>query len=152
MDVITQWVRIAWTKQSRGGAAAIRRNALPTLFPLPETGGPLLHEIDMREWQDFVPRASVSHEPPADLGLRETGDLLHVKLTPAQGGNPARWYERPAVTLTPGRWMRWRINYRFNGRWSNDGYYRLDTLHLTYRGGAFTGPPAHDLDDRADLY
>lgn len=153
MDVIAQWVRTSWTKQSRGAPGATRRNALPTVFPLPAMTGPLLHEIAMREWQDFTPRTSLSSElPDLDvLGLRESGGRLHVDLIPAPGGNPARWYRRPTVELPPGRWMRWQINYRFSSLWSNDGYYRLDTLNLAYRTTGFTGPPAHDLDDLALL-
>ncbi|GAA1587262.1 hypothetical protein GCM10009828_009770 [Actinoplanes couchii] len=209
-DVIAQWVRVSWTKQSRGAPASTRRNSLPTVFPLPDLHGPLphgslshgliphgaipdgplshgpipdgpipdgpipdgplsrgslpggplphgsllrgllLHEIDMREWQDFAPRVSITGDPEQDW-LHESGGSLHVRLVPASGGNPARWYRRETVQLPPGRWMRWRVNYRFSSRWSDDGFYRFDTLNLAYRTTGFTGPPAHDLDERARL-
>ncbi|EWC60966.1 hypothetical protein UO65_3699 [Actinokineospora spheciospongiae] len=32
VDVVVQWVRTWWTKESRSGVAAARRNALPTVF------------------------------------------------------------------------------------------------------------------------
>lgn len=123
------------------------------VFPLPEIGGPLLHEIDMREWQDFAPQISIGHDlpDPTRIGLRESGGLLLVSLAPAPGGNPAREYRRPDIELAPGRWLRWRINYRFSPMWSN-GFYRQDTLNLAYRATDFTSPPARDIDDRADLF
>ncbi|MFD7130855.1 hypothetical protein [Streptomyces sp. NPDC059894] len=32
MDVTVQWIRTSWTKESRGGEAAARRNAVPVGF------------------------------------------------------------------------------------------------------------------------
>ncbi|MFE4960270.1 hypothetical protein ACFRCW_41585 [Streptomyces sp. NPDC056653] len=37
MEITIQWVHTPWTKESRGGEAASRRNAAPIDFALPHT-------------------------------------------------------------------------------------------------------------------
>ncbi|MER5689898.1 hypothetical protein [Streptomyces sp. NPDC002205] len=37
MEITVQWVHTPWTKESRGGEAASRRNAAPIGFALPRT-------------------------------------------------------------------------------------------------------------------
>ncbi|MCW2936195.1 MAG: hypothetical protein JWM19_7157 [Actinomycetia bacterium] len=59
MDVIAQWVRTVWTKRSRGGPAAVHRNAVASGFKLPGTQPPLVHEVLMAEQDDFKPRDSL---------------------------------------------------------------------------------------------
>ncbi len=72
-----QWVRASWTKQSRGGVGAGRRNATPVAFPLPDDqASPFIHEIVMREQDGFQPRATVRPGPPGsnEALLRGRGD------------------------------------------------------------------------------
>ncbi|MBB2945022.1 hypothetical protein FB565_004755 [Actinoplanes lutulentus] len=155
MDIVAQWVRTAWTKQSRGGEAAARRNAMPIAFPVPEAGTPILHEIDMAEWDDFDPRFTLRRElpDPSRVSLRPAGRLLSVELVPEPDMNPSRWYRGSMVLLAPGQWLRWQINYRIahlrDGEWS----YRLDTLNLAFGAiGVFGGTPSRFLDERTHLY
>ncbi|WP_229071756.1 hypothetical protein [Actinoplanes sp. DH11] len=156
MDVVTQWIRTTWTKQSRGGSAAARRNSAPIAFPIPADGLPLLHEVEMSEGDDFSPRFSARRElpDPARIALHQAGRLLSVELVPEPGTRPARWHRGSMVLLAPGQWLRWQINYRLthlcDGAWS----YRLDTLNLAYRPDpavAFTGVPTRFLDERTRL-
>lgn len=77
--IVVQRVVTSWTKQSRGGAAATRRNAVPEAFTLPAGGesGVLIHEVDVRENGDFAPVSAVrtlERLPDADRGqLAESG-------------------------------------------------------------------------------
>ncbi|MEV0175804.1 hypothetical protein AB0I00_32405 [Streptomyces sp. NPDC050803] len=57
MDITVQWVRTSWTKQSRGGEAAARRNAVPIGFSLPRVPSGLAHFVQMSEHDGFEPRS-----------------------------------------------------------------------------------------------
>ncbi|GAA0910110.1 hypothetical protein GCM10009557_84620 [Virgisporangium ochraceum] len=158
MDVIAQWVRTSWTKASRGGAAAARRNAVPVGFPVPRGPLPLWHEVLLDEATGFAPRETCASALP-DRGrvtLAEVDGRLRVRLTPATFGMPDRRRRPPAVWLRAGEWVRWHINYRFSmpvalgGAWS----YRLDTLNLAYGPAGpdlFAGTPTRLVDERTAL-
>jgi hypothetical protein len=134
VDVLAQLVRTSWTKSSRGGAPASRRNAAPVAFVLPALTPPLVHEVLMREQDGFVAQDSVQHVEPSseDVSLTSTDDRLRVELMVTPFGNPRRWRRPPAVRLALGEWVRWQINYRFVESSSGDWTYRLDTLNLAY--------------------
>ncbi|WP_203900320.1 hypothetical protein [Virgisporangium aliadipatigenens] len=164
MDAVTQWVRTSWTKASRGGPAAARRNAVPVGFVLPPLTGPAVHEVLMDEADGFTPRESLRDGPPTGVTgaytsavrLSEADGRLRVELRATSWGAPRRRSRPPAVRLAPGEWVRWQVNYRFSwpaargGAWS----YRLDTLNLAYgpvAAEAFLGDPTHHVDERAAL-
>jgi hypothetical protein len=158
MEPVAQWVRTCWTKSSRGGPAAARRNATPIAFPLPSGSGPLMHEVVMHERRAFEPHSVHRAERPGDddVELRMVGDRLRVLLIASPWGMPRRNRRPPAVLLKPGEWVRWQINYRFSAgcpcgaEWS----YRFDTLNLAHgpvRGDAFLGGPHHTVDERGFL-
>jgi hypothetical protein len=158
VDVVAQWVWTSWTKLSRGGAAAARRNALPVGFALPTLRCPLVHTVSMQETSDFVPQHSL-HDGPSDpdaVLLSEVDGRLRVELVVTPFGMPRRSRRPPAVWLSPGEWVRWQVNYRFSwplargGAWS----YRLETLNLLYGPAStdvFTGEPSRLVDERASL-
>lgn len=94
VDVVVQWVRTSWTKRSRGGTEAARRNAVPTAFPLPILRTPFVHEVLTDEHDDFQPHSTTRDGLPDsddDLGvsLREAGGLLRIELvvTPSSISN-----------------------------------------------------------------
>lgn len=153
-----QWVRTSWTKQSRGGPAATRRNAAPVGFRLPTARRPLVHVVTMDESTDFTPVSSLHEGTPSrsEVVLTEVDGRLRVALVVTPYGMPRRWRRPPAVRLSPGEWVRWQVNYRFSwplargGAWS----YRLDTLNLAYGLSTvdlFTGTPTYHVDERALL-
>jgi hypothetical protein len=158
MEPITQWVRTSWTKASRGGPTAARRNAAPIAFPLPAAVGPLVHEVVMREEKNFAPHAEHRVGIPAEheVELRLVDDRLRVMLVANAWGMPRRNRRPPAVLLKPGEWLRWQINYRFSGSrpWGHQWSYRLDTLNIANGPvalDAFLGEPRHLVDERAFL-
>lgn len=57
VDLVAQWVRVCWTKQSRGGHHAGRRNAAPSAFALPQIHARHTHEVTMHERDGFQPHA-----------------------------------------------------------------------------------------------
>jgi hypothetical protein len=64
VPVTVQRVRASWTKRSRGGEAAARRNAVPVGYALPDGAPPLAHIVEIREWEDLTPcddRAELRH-------------------------------------------------------------------------------------------
>ncbi|UGT44035.1 hypothetical protein LTV02_11900 [Nocardia yamanashiensis] len=157
MEVTAQWVRTWWTKQSRSGAAATRRNQLPVAFPLPEIAAPLTHEVVMREWHyDFEPESSILYALPdrSEVAIKEEGSTLRVMPASAQPKGVIR-RRPPAVRIREGEWLRWQITYRHasllgRGPW----YYRLDTLNVAYgpvTANVFLGTPSRFVDERAQL-
>lgn len=155
VETVVQWVRTSWTKRSRGGAPAARRNAAPVAFPLPLATPPFVQEVTMDEDADFEPRLSVRPGPPGDdVLLRMANDLLRVELVVSPFGMPRRWRRPPAVRLARGQWVRWQVNYRFAASCGGAWTYRLDTLNLAHgpvAAGAFLGTPTRSVDERGSL-
>ena len=60
MDITVQWVKTSWTKQSRGGEAAARRNAAPVGFSLPPVPAGFAHFVRISEGDSFEPRFDCS--------------------------------------------------------------------------------------------
>jgi len=158
VDVLAQWVRTAWTRQSRGGPAASRRNAAPVGFVLPAADCPIVHTVAMDEAREFQPEQSWRDGVPdrSAVLLKEIDGRLRVELVVYPFAAPRRRRRPPAAWLDRGDWLRWQINYRFSwpmargGAWS----YRLDTLNLAYGPmpvNAFLGVPSRYIDERAHL-
>ncbi|MEV6523662.1 hypothetical protein AB0M43_17055 [Longispora sp. NPDC051575] len=155
METVAQWIRTSWTKASRGGAAATRRNSTPPGYPLPLAVAPLLHEVTLHERDDFAPVSEHRRPTPTDLAglwIREKDGLLSIGFGTTQGVPRREW--RPGrVLLARGEWLRWRINYRFShccGGWS----YQADTLNLAHGpvpADTFLGEPTRLVDERAHL-
>lgn len=156
VDVIAQLVRTKWTKRSRGGAGAARRNATPTAFLLPSVHPPLTHTVVMDERDGFEPAESLEYARPdnAIVLLKEVYGRLRVH-PGAANGLPQRKRRPPAVWLAHGEWIQWQVNYRFSG-YSIEWIYRLDTWNIAYgeaKPDTFTtGTPTRYVDERARLF
>ncbi|MBW1597509.1 hypothetical protein [Streptomyces sp. JJ38] len=141
MEITVQWVRTSWTKESRGGESAARRNAAPIGFPLPHASSSLAHVVRMREENGFQPHVTLEDLGKADVQLREVEGRLRVfpRVQPLLALPPRR-RRRPAVRLAPGQWARWQLNYRFSSALGiRDWSYWLDTFNIAY------GPVTTDL-------
>ncbi|MEV8546124.1 hypothetical protein [Streptomyces sp. NPDC051572] len=121
VPVTVQWVHTSWTKRSRGGEAAARRNAVPVGFAvpdgvvLPERRPPLARTVRVREWEDFTPVEGRAELKNVDVQLRRVDGRLRVlpRVEPLFG-LPPRPRRPPAVRLVPGQWVRWQLDYRFS--------------------------------------
>ena len=164
MDVVAQWVSTEWTKLSRGGKAAARRNAAPVGFRLPALHAGVVHEIVMTERNDFEPIESLGIEPPerepslARCGLRlvRKEKRIRVELVPARAGVPSPGRRPSGVWLEQGEWLRWQVNYRVSWPLIQGGRpsYRQDTLNLAVgpvHPELFFGTPTWHVDERAFL-
>lgn len=158
MEVVAQWVRTSWTKRSRGGDAAARRNAVPVAFRLPTTGAPLVHEVLMHEHEGFRPHGQTRGELPTadEVDLHQVDERLRVQLVPNAWMMPRSNRRPPAIYLRPGEWVRWQINYRSSGtcQCGQEWSYRLDTLSLAHGQiptDAFLAQPTYTVDERASL-
>lgn len=156
MEVTVQWVRTSWTKRSRGGEAAARRNAVPVGFPLPDGLVQSVHTVRMHEKDDFTPVDGLAERKLAAVQLRETEGRLRVfpRVDPLFG-LPPRPRRPPAVRLAPGQWVRWQLNYRFSSAAGvRDWSYWLDTFNVAYgpvTADVFLGTPAFHVDEQGPV-
>ncbi|MFJ5926231.1 hypothetical protein ACIQF6_26850 [Kitasatospora sp. NPDC092948] len=135
MEITVQWIKTSWTKQSRGGEAAARRNAAPMGFLLPpDLDSASAHLVRMREEHRFEPQEiQVAHRNVA-VSLRQADGRLRIlpRVDPLHGLPPRR-RRPPAVPLHPGQWVRWQLNYRFSSaNGMRDWSYWLDTFNIAY--------------------
>ncbi|NJP64934.1 hypothetical protein [Streptomyces spiramenti] len=134
MEITVQWIRTSWTKHSRGGDAAARRNSAPTGFLVSPVPSSFAQVIKMSERDGFEPHESERDLRQVGLSLRDEGDRLRVlaRVEPLFG-LPPRPRRPPAVRLVPGQWVRWQLNYRFSSAAGiRDWSYWLDTFNVAY--------------------
>lgn len=152
-----QIVTTRWTKRSRGGAGATRRNATPVAFLLPAGDAPLAHEVEMREEQDFRPVESTGGPAISEkVALRVRDGRLTVFVpVPEWHAIPPRPRRPPAVRLAPGEWARWQLNYRFSSlAGMQDWSYWQDTVNVAFgpvSREVFLGAPTYEVDERGSL-
>ncbi|MEV7422249.1 hypothetical protein [Streptomyces sp. NPDC091212] len=156
MEVTVQWIRTSWTKQSRGGEAAARRNAAPVGFRVPHMSPSAAHVVRMRERDGFDPYDGQEDLRKVDVQLRKDDDRLRVlpRVQPLFA-LPPRPRRPPAVRLAAGQWVRWQLNYRFSSATGVRGWsYWLDTFNIAYGpAGAdvFLSPPTVLVDERGPV-
>ncbi|KJK38938.1 hypothetical protein UK23_40970 [Lentzea aerocolonigenes] len=156
LDVVVLWVRTGWTKASRGGREAARRNAVPEAFALPH-GRAAVHEVVQVEWRGFEPewREERDSIDPISLSLREEDDVLAVQLHDTMLAPPRRVVRPSPVRLGRGEWVRWQVNHRWTRPRDGGWNYELTTLNLAYGAVAdlklFMGTPTRFVDERAAL-
>ncbi|MDR6974141.1 hypothetical protein J2X68_000819 [Streptomyces sp. 3330] len=153
MEITVQWIRTSWTKESRGGEAAARRNAAPVGFALPRPEATSAHVVRMRERDGFAPYDTQEDLRAVDVLLRETDGRLRVlpRVSPLFG-QPPRRRRPPAVRLAPGQWVRWQLNYRFSSAAGIRGWsYWLDTFNIAYGpvdADVFLSTPTVSVDEQ----
>ncbi|MFC0842196.1 hypothetical protein ACFH04_00350 [Streptomyces noboritoensis] len=156
MEITVQWIRTTWTKESRGGDAAARRNATPVGFAFPHEAAPLAHVIRMHERDGFEPYEGREVLSKVDVQLREADDRLRVfPRVQSPFALPPRKRRPPGVRLVPGQWVRWQLNYRFSSALGIRGWtYWLDTFNIAYgpvNADVFLSAPPVFIDERGPL-
>ncbi|MFJ8923508.1 hypothetical protein ACIREK_29020 [Streptomyces sp. NPDC102415] len=156
MEVTVQWIRTSWTKQSRGGEAATRRNAASVGFRVPPLPPAVAHVVRMHECYDFAPFDGQENLRKVGVQLREDGGRLRAlpRVQPLFA-IPPRPRRPPAVRLVPGQWARWQLNYRFSSAAGVRGWsYWLDTFNIAYgpvEADAFLSSPTVLVDERGPV-
>ncbi|WP_128819367.1 MULTISPECIES: hypothetical protein [Streptomyces] len=156
MEVTVQWIRTSWTKESRGGEAAARRNAVPVGFRVPPLSPTVAHVVRMHESDGFDPFDGQEDLRKVDVQLREDKGRLRVlpRVQPLFA-IPPRPRRPPAVRLVPGQWVRWQLNYRFSSAAGVRGWsYWLDTFNIAYgpvKADVFLSPPTVLVDEQGPV-
>ncbi|MFI5802040.1 hypothetical protein [Streptomyces sp. NPDC051561] len=156
MEVTVQWIRTSWTKKSRGGEPAARRNAAPVGFALPRAAASCAHVIRMHERDGFDPYDSGEDLRKVDVQLREVDGTLRVlpRVQPLFG-LPPRPRRPPAVRLVSEQWVRRQLNYRFSSAAGIRGWsYWLDTFNIAYGpvgAEVFLSAPSVFIDEQGPL-
>ncbi|KUJ34020.1 hypothetical protein ACZ90_71090 [Streptomyces albus subsp. albus] len=156
MEIAVQWIRTSWTKKSRGGEAAARRNAVPVGFTLPCVEPSLAHVVRTHERHGFEPYDGQEDLRKVNVQLREAEGRLRVqpRVDPLLA-IPPRTRRPPAVHLVPGQWVRWQLNYRFSSASGmQDWSYWMDTFNIAYGpvdADVFLSEPAVYVDERGPL-
>lgn len=156
MEITVQWIRTSWTKESRGGEAASRRNAAPVGFALPHDATSFAHVIRMHERDGFEPYDSREDLSKVNVQLREADGRLRVlpRVQPLFA-LPPRQRRPPGVRLIPGQWVRWQLNYRFSSALGIRGWsYWLDTFNIAYgpvNADVFLSTPTLFIDEQGPL-
>src|SRR5262245_57589988 len=117
--VVVQQVLTHWTKASRGGAEATRRNAVPEAVTLPlshiKTVGHtrLLHKVAYRETDDFVRKDEpLQLDPPVTklggggvtINLDRDTVLASFRYDYWKCGFPEREWTRKTLHIAEGEW------------------------------------------------
>jgi hypothetical protein len=163
--VVVQWVRVEWTKGTRGAPGAVRRAGAPRAFPLPPERAAFLtgrHYFRDRidgslepGLVDYMTRASCpDHQGP--LLLRwEDGDLVVGFRWKDETGKPFRRDKADALRIRSGQTGRLVVNGRHSTH--DDQYYSQDTynvaLGVDIDDDVFVkGRPNRSLNLEADLW
>ncbi len=129
--LLIQAISTEWTKTSRGGSNATRRNGVPEQLAIPvtfdpaSTSGVMLHRVGYSEGNGFlVPHLDwIAVQAVPEEGIRYNNFLvLHpsdgsLRITCEWGnlpGAPKRYPARVQTALEPDQWMRLRYNARLS--------------------------------------
>jgi hypothetical protein len=175
--ILLQVIRTVWTKASRGGALASRRNAVPDALPflaaLPprHPQGILVHRVEFTEKAGFSLPASADSDSVEESSTRILGVLverlgsnLHVTLDldPARGvsGAPPRIAAihggaPPEFSLQTGEWGRVSYNSRYSpdeGWWYEKVVANTALLEKFDPRVFLRTDPSQELSDMAELW
>lgn len=165
--IVIQRVRATWSKASRGGEGARRRNALPHALPLPpdcRDASFCVHHVRFSEDSDFKRRDSLTEgKSLADLGIGDLvfdfdSDSLDVQLLrnplnaamadrlyPDESGNIVRSVD--AFSLAAGQWGRLRYNGRYTDADTGDWSYEQTVYNI---GLLYDFTPNHFVETSPD--
>ena len=129
MKIVVQYIVTSWSKRSRGGEGARRRNAVAERMRLPEallmeTAACLYHEVSCDERRDFAATDRWWSEPDlpgpdwhgvvslrSPLQFRLCDGMLEVHFEPR--GEEVRQQGRGGpLRVEPGSWVQFRYNHR----------------------------------------
>ena len=136
--IIVQEIVTEWSKTSRGGKEASRRNATPSTLKLPSIPAGVdvaVHSVRITEWGKFKPRSTVSvdNKMPLRLGcveIKSVGEavIARFQYTTDCGGAPERGWMRKEVRIAPGQSAQIQYNGRFS--WESAWMYRHTVINI----------------------
>ena len=171
MFVIVQEIKTQWTKASRGGEGASRRNTVQDALivaKLPQTlpALPLVHQRTVyAEEADFQPAQTQTeihdlmlnrHVLIGCVRIIPQAEQLQLAYQPgiACAGAPKRAFTRKDFTLMPDTWARISYNGRFG--WATGWSYHKTVFNIAYMSATdaeiFADEASHSFADFADLW
>lgn len=169
--IILQQIIVRWTKQSRGGANATKRNAVADAFPLdiPAHDFPFAlvhHQLNFNEDSNFEsPEITINVEPMhpptsiSDLAcmkfdIQAERVIMQPLETMACLGAPPRNLEFKRIQLAVGQWGRLMLNGRFG--FANAWSYQKSVTNIAFveaiDHNIFLGEPDQFIQMMADLW
>jgi hypothetical protein len=169
-QVIIQSICTTWTKTSRGGTGATRRNSTPDAYTLPDSALHisnavfLLHTVNYREQNDFQqPGETVEQKERSNpfryncLKLSLTEDILDVTLEweRSEGAPKRHAFPRTGFCVQNGQWG--RVLYNLRAAWEGNWVYKKHVLNIglfprSAPGIFLEGVPVHIYRDMAQLW
>ena len=171
MFIVVQSIRVQWTKQSRGGTRATRRNTVPVALPLPvmdlrDIDHPIIliqHDLHYDE-----PDFAISHQSfdVGQMAFNTRHELrcvdvwaqrAHLRVRYQYGrycaGAPERSASPKTLDLGLGDWGRVIFNERFG--WASGWSYHQQVHNIALvselDADLFLSEPPHLMTDLADL-
>jgi hypothetical protein len=171
--IAIQEINVIWTKRSRGGSAAQRRNAVPEALALAIPTLPaempfalVREQFIFNEAKDFTQQhfpADVEAFPAkkqlkmgcVEIILRDGRlDAIYTYTTYCAGAPRRDLHPRTALQLEAGQWGQLMYNGRFS--FEEDWNYRKTVLNIAYgemfNSDIFFTPPKHVFKDLANLW
>ena len=138
--LVIQHIITSWTKESRGGQDANRRNAVPIVakLPVPSTKSKLVvHTLTYKEEDNFltpIDEVSTDQSLPltlAFINIKQVGPdvLVSVRYNHSMGA-PERNSIRKDIRISPDEWVQILSNGRFGG--DIEWFYRHEAFNIAY--------------------
>jgi hypothetical protein len=141
--VVVQQILTSWSKKSRGGEGAVKRNAIPEVAPVPmhcikTERLTLLHQsLSYSEWDGFAPREKIEVNPtlrPVVIGGVTVNDDDEVAVASFQYnlgcGAPERGWARKTLRIAEGEWGQILYNGRFAPPWEGPWWYEKMVVNI----------------------
>lgn len=138
-SLICQSVHTTWTKNSRGGEAAIKRNAVPDAFAL--TGeyfdsSCVTHSIECHEFSGFVPKENL-----VESDFHNVHKVASVQVAPCGDDVEVHYHRSPykvydgitstiVFRLQPSEWGRVVFNRRRSDNYQGDWWYEKYSINI----------------------
>jgi hypothetical protein len=140
--LVLQHIVTHWTKNSRGGAEATKRNAVPETLPISLTQASevgLLQDVCYREETQFTAKESITPlllEKSYPIGAtiisptNADGALVKYRWNYWTSGAPERLSNRKDLTLVPGEWCQVVWNGRFTDGDTGQWWYEKHVVNI----------------------
>src|ERR1019366_1341576 len=144
-QVIIQCICTTWTKTSRGGVGATRRNSTPDAYLLPESilhmsdTAFILHKVDSREQNNFQqPGETIEQKERSNpfryncLKLSLTENVLDITLEWERSEGVPRRHAFPhtGFCVQNGQWG--RVMYNLRAAWAGNWVYKKHVLNIGF--------------------
>lgn len=172
MILVVQEIKTCWTKASRGGPGAVRRNAVPQVMKVPirQLQG---QEVRMVHHKALFQEQACFHAPEEQLIVNSTLHPLSVgcviirrseqsawaefRYLGSCGGAPERGWVRKTLKAGPDEWVRVVYNGRFSGGWDAFWWYEKMAVNVglftEVSASVFTrAPPVAEFEAMAHLF